>query len=79
MSRVQRRHHRQRILNKRRKVSYLQGMNHADRERIARGLINTASPCSCHYCGNPRKYRGNSALARTFKELHAIADLKYVD
>lgn len=72
-TRSERRHHRDRILAKRYRQDsqwYLVVTNVAEwRFKHARKRLNTGCLCSCRMCGNPRRYYGNSAAARTFKEL----------
>lgn len=62
-----RRHHRARLLRARR--------NHYGgdwAENVLGKLVNTATPCSCWMCGNPRKYTGEL----TISELKADLDFK---
>jgi len=64
LMRAIRRHHRARLLKARR--------NHygGDWAAIAGGkLVNTATPCSCWMCGNPRKYTGELTIAELKADL----------
>ena len=51
MKRALRRHHRERLKNKRK---HHWGRNLTDEERA--GAVDTPTPCSCYMCGNPRRY-----------------------
>lgn len=61
MSRALRRHHRKRLLNKRKNIwgGYLRD----DPKRLAK-VANTPTPCSCWMCRNDRQNEGP-----TFQEL----------
>lgn len=68
IKRSQRRHEVER-LRKKRKNFY--GNRTEPIENIGRYLgmtVNTAKPCSCFICGNPRKFYGNSAASKTIHE-----------
>ncbi|MEZ4886429.1 MAG: hypothetical protein R3E32_16960 [Chitinophagales bacterium] len=49
-----RRHHRARLLNKRK--NYWGRAWSIEDEPISKKVINTPKPCSCFMCGNPRRY-----------------------
>ncbi len=49
-----RRHHRTRLLKKRK--NYWGRMWNMEEEPIHKRVINTPKPCSCFMCGNPRKH-----------------------
>lgn len=53
MGRTERRHHRQRLKNKRR---FHWGRDLLNDKISANKAIDTPCPCSCYACGNPRKY-----------------------
>ncbi|QIG71385.1 hypothetical protein EVB32_259 [Rhizobium phage RHph_TM39] len=54
-NRAVRRHHRKR-LRENRKI-YHGGLQWViDREKAKSFRVNTPTPCSCHMCGNPRKF-----------------------
>jgi hypothetical protein len=67
MSRAIRRHHATRL--KRARRFYFGCDNFIDLRRLGM-LLNTATPCSCWMCGNPRHYQG-----RTLAELRHLAKL----
>lgn len=66
-----RRHHRERLLKKRR---FYFGTDHEQEGREAwRGrLAKTSTPCSCWMCGNPRKFFGARSVGerRDAQEIH---------
>lgn len=59
MSRALRRHHRNRIKNKRSKIWWI------ETQKQLRIAIDTPCRCSCMGCGNPRRHFGT----RTIQEL----------
>jgi hypothetical protein len=71
-SRAVRRHHRARLLKKRR---FYHGFDHAQAEHPASlgRLAKTPRPCSCAMCGNPRKFFD----ARTVQELRGAQELTF--
>lgn len=58
-SRAVRRHHLARLKHNRLSWfgAYMKSLPSADRAACAGRLANTATPCSCYMCGNPRRYR----------------------
>lgn len=80
-SRSQRRHHRARLIVKRRKEDARYGTLAANetewRFKNCRIRARTGCVCSCAMCGNPRRRYGNSLAALTRQELRVwkIADL----
>lgn len=54
MSRALRRHHRQRLMAKRRQYHTAHGFWTNRPETVAR-YVDTPCPCSCAGCGNPRR------------------------
>ena len=64
MKRAIRRHHVERHMKNRK--DYYGGYNKPSK------LVDTPTPCSCHMCGNPRKW----FKYRTQKEIEHISDLK---
>lgn len=71
-----RRHERQRIFAKRKKQNRLHVLDiQSDTswvEKDARRRIDTGKICSCHLCGNTRRYHGNSKRTLTRQELNAL-------
>jgi len=43
--------------------------------RVAGGVVNTPTPCSCYMCGNPRR-NGWTEDAKTMQERKAYEDYK---
>lgn len=61
--RALRRHHRERLIRKRRRIIWWAEHSHSG------VLANTPCPCSCWMCGNPRKYyKGQWGYERTIQE-----------
>ena len=60
---AERRHHVQRMKQKR-KNDQLVGKHLG-------AHVNTPAKCSCWMCGNPRRFQGNSKEAKTLQELSA--------
>lgn len=60
-----RRHHLKRVKNNR-KTDVVFQMN---KEAILNQHCSTPTKCSCHMCGNPRNYLGNSKVSLTPQEL----------
>jgi len=57
--RAERRHHIERLKKKRRYYWYGYNLNGKPMDKDKRRLgmvVDTPTPCSCHMCGNPRKY-----------------------
>ncbi len=75
MSKALRRHHRARLKNKRRNYNSNLTCEGLNLGRAIR-LVNTATPCSCWMCGNPRKHLGNRKSAKTLQELSDLEALK---
>ena len=61
MSRAQRRHHRERLKNKRR---YHWGRDLMAEPEVLARTVNTPKPCSCLLCGNRRKHAGGTLQER---------------
>lgn len=79
-TRAERRHHRDRLIVKRfkeehRRSWFMRDENTEERRsenlRRAKLRTNTAKPCSCWMCCNPRKNAGNSAAGKTWQEVRA--------
>lgn len=67
--RAERRHHVNRLKNKRKyHYGYQKYLNDDNRGRMLGMIVNTATNCSCHMCGNPRSYYGNSSFSKTLSE-----------
>ncbi len=63
LKRALRRHHRDRLLQKRKHYwSYNNAYNDTLNVEIPHSVINTPTPCSCYMCGNPRKYFKEASL-----------------
>lgn len=62
--RALRRHHAERLKAKRAKyqTAWCQNMNQEAQNRIVGMMLHSATLCSCHMCGNPRKYFGERSL-----------------
>lgn len=80
-SRSERRHHRSRLIVKRRKEDSRYGVGYALNESEWRFVncrvrARTACLCSCPMCGNPRKFYGNSVKGKTFAELRSDYNLR---
>lgn len=74
MPRAVRRHHRQRLSKKRR---FHWGLDMSLESEKRRGMIiNTPTPCSCHGCGNPRKYKDSPYHGLTMQEIRCIIGFK---
>lgn len=66
--RAQRRHEAKRLRNKR-KNYHGYAKNFPDNlNRFLGMVVSTAKSCSCHMCGNPRKFYGNGTAAMTIQE-----------
>ena len=82
-SKTLRRHHIQRLKNKRKyDLHYYWGlMDNITRPAIQIMPIHqhviTPAKCSCFMCGNPRKFYGNSKHGKTLQELRADNDCDY--
>jgi hypothetical protein len=70
MSRAIRRHHRARLLNKR-KDNW--GGYFKDDPKLAK-VVDTPTPCSCWMCANER--RGNRRQDKTMQELRQETDMQ---
>lgn len=66
MNRAERRHHRQRLKNKRR---YYWGRDMKNEPKYLAQVVNTPHPCSCLFCGNERKHSGKTMQERKADEL----------
>lgn len=67
--RAERRHEAQR-LRRARRTHYGYARNPQDNlAKLLGGVVNTATLCSCHMCGNPRNFYGNGAASKTIQEL----------
>jgi hypothetical protein len=82
MSREENRHHRDRMLQRGRKVhSMTMNMGQANNDdmrwldRVAYQFVKTKAACSCYMCGNPRRHlKGEEKL--TVAELQAAVTMR---
>ena len=72
MNRALRRHHVARLKKKRR---FRWGRDLAQEPKALARLVNTPTPCSCHMCGNDRKYLGERTIQEQ-RQLQAWNDIK---
>ena len=57
MSQALRRHHRERLKAKRKFYYTRPGSEYRQNSpEVIAFYVNTPTPCSCHMCGNPRRY-----------------------
>lgn len=79
--RALRRHHAKRVKQKCKKHivyrSWVQNFGNDEKAHALGIYHHNRKLCSCFMCGNPRKFNGNSAEAKTIQELIA-QDLEYV-
>jgi len=69
LTRAYRRHHLERI--KRRVRDYFGGVLQGDRRHIGI-LARTRVPCSCHMCGNPRRWERKLTLKEQRTEVRPV-------
>ena len=62
MKRSIRRHHRERLISKRRKYELYHAYSEDRLNNMSGSLANSATSCSCWMCGNPRKYFNHITL-----------------
>lgn len=74
--RSERRHEVKRLRNNR-KSYHGYAKNFPDNlNRFLGMVVSTAKNCSCHLCGNPRKFYGNGSASKTIQELSDIQIIK---
>ncbi len=72
--RALRRHHRERLLKSRNHYWSMgsPGVDPRDADKRQGRVTRTPCLCSCRGCGNPRRYEGNAATARTRAEIRCL-------